>query len=222
MISDSFFQADFWYRNEFSLPPSFSGRQVWLNFDGINWKAEVFLNGERLGRIEGAFMRGRFDATPKLLAGRKNVLAVRILKTATPGSVKEATARNTDKNGGAPGADNPSFNASIGWDWIPPLRGGEPGIWTRVYLEATGPVTVENPFVSSVLPLPDTNRASVTVEVTLNNHSTQAVSGTLQGRFGEEAFSVPVALQASQGKTVKHTLQLRSEERRVGKECKTR
>lgn len=87
MISDSFFQADFWYRNEFSVPPAFSGKKVWLNFDGINWKAEIFLNGQRLGGIEGAFMRGRFDVTSKLLAARKNALAVRILKTATPGSV---------------------------------------------------------------------------------------------------------------------------------------
>jgi len=72
MVSDSFFQADFWYRNEFSLPPEFSGKRVWLNFDGINWKAEVFLNGEKLGRIDGAFIRGRFDVTAKLPVGRKN------------------------------------------------------------------------------------------------------------------------------------------------------
>jgi len=84
MVSDSFFQADFWYRNEFSAPPAFSGKRVWLNFDGINWKADVFLNGEKLGRIDGAFIRGRFDVTAKLLAGRTNALAVRILKTATP------------------------------------------------------------------------------------------------------------------------------------------
>ena len=43
---------------------------AWLNFDGINWKADVFLNGEKLGRIEGGFMRGRFDVTGKLLPGQ--------------------------------------------------------------------------------------------------------------------------------------------------------
>jgi len=44
---------------------------VWLNFDGINWKADVFLNGEKIGRIDGAFMRGRFDVTGKLRPGRE-------------------------------------------------------------------------------------------------------------------------------------------------------
>jgi hypothetical protein len=57
-ISDSFFYADFWYRNEFVIPPVAPGKHVWLNFDGINWKADVFFNGEKLGRIEGGFMRG--------------------------------------------------------------------------------------------------------------------------------------------------------------------
>lgn len=208
MVSDSFFQADFWYRNEFAVPPGFSSKQVWLNFDGINWKAEVFLNGEKLGRIDGGFMRGRFDVTSKLVAVKKNALAVRILKTATPGSVKEKTFQTTDKNGGALGADNPTFHAAIGWDWISTIRGRETGIWNRVYLNATGPVTMEDPLVSSTLHLPDTSRAEVAIEVTLHNHSAAPVSGTLRGRFGTESFALPVTLAASQSKAVKHMLQL--------------
>jgi len=208
MVSDSFFHADFWYRNEFTVPPAFAGHRVWLNFDGINWKAEVWLNGERLGRIDGAFLRGRFEVTAKLAPGGKNALAVRILKTATPGAIKEKSAQLTDKNGGALGADNPAFHAAVGWDWIPTIRGRETGIWNRVYLEATGPVTLENPFVSTSLPLPDTSSAGVAIEVTVANHTAAPVSGTLLGRFGEQAFALPVALAASESKLVKHTLQL--------------
>jgi hypothetical protein len=55
MISDSYFYADFWYRNEFVAAPAAPGKHVWLNFDGINWKADIFLNGTKLGRIEGGF-----------------------------------------------------------------------------------------------------------------------------------------------------------------------
>lgn len=119
MISDSFFYADFWYRTEFTAPNSFSNRKVWLNFDGINWKAEVFLNGEELGRIEGAFMRGRFDVTEKIRPKGKNALAIRIKKNATPGSAKQKTLETAGLNGGALGADNPTYHASIGWDWDP-------------------------------------------------------------------------------------------------------
>ena len=112
----------------------------WLNFDGVNWKAEVFLNGERLGRIDGGFTRARFDVTGRLRAGQTNALAVRVEKPATPGSVKEKTFENPDKNGGALGADNPTYHASIGWDWIPTIRGRNTGIWNDVYVTNSGPV----------------------------------------------------------------------------------
>ena len=47
-ISDSFFCADFWYRDEFAAPAQqHAGEHTWLNFDGINWKAEVYLNGQQ-------------------------------------------------------------------------------------------------------------------------------------------------------------------------------
>ena len=210
MISDSFFQADFWYRNEFTIPAAFNGKSVWLKFDGINWKAEVYLNGEKLGRIEGAFIRGRYDITSKLLAGQKNALAVRILKTATPGSVREKTYQDTDKNGGALGADNPTFHSTVGWDWIPVIRGRDTGMWNKVYLTATGPVTVEDPFVHATLPLPDTSRAGVSVGLTLRNHSAAPVSGTLHGRFGDQTFDLPVTIEASKDKAVTHTVNVLS------------
>ena len=154
MVSDSYFYSNFWYRTEFTPPPAAAGQRVWLNFNGVNWKAEVWLNGQQIGRIEGGYMRGQFDVTSKLKPGLKNALAVRIIKNATPGSVKEKTYENPDKNGGALGADNPTFHASIGWDWIPTIRGREAGIWNDVSLSITGGVTVESPSVLSVLPLP--------------------------------------------------------------------
>ena len=208
MISDSFFYADFWYRTEFQAAPE-AGKRVWLNLDGINWKADVFLNGAKLGRIEGSFLRGRFDVTGKLVAGR-NGLAVRVEKIATAGSIKEKTFENPDKNGGAPGADNPTYHAAIGWDWIPTIRGRDTGIWNDVYLTTTGGVTIENPSVSTKLPLPDTRSATVRLEATLRNHDGKAYQGTWKGRFGDIAFAVPVALDGSATKTVTKVLELRN------------
>ena len=94
------------------------------------------------------------------------MLAVRIEKNATPGSIKEKTFQSPGLNGGALGADNPTYHATIGWDWIPPIRGRDTGIWGGVYLTATGPVTIENPLVTTTLPLPDTSRADVAIEAT--------------------------------------------------------
>lgn len=202
-ISDSFFYANFWYRNEFVVPKPKSDRHVWLNFDGINWKAEVFFNGERLGRIEGGFQRARFDVARLVQPGKMNALAVLIIKNATPGSVKEKTLAETDANGGALGADNPTYHASVGWDWIPTIRGRSIGIWGNVFLTTSGPVTIEKPFVSTTLPLPDISSADVNIEVTLHNHEQREVTGTLRGQFGDVPFESKVTVPASSDSVVK-------------------
>ena len=200
-ISDSFFYADFWYRDEFTAPAAGPGGHVWLNFDGINWKAEVYLNGSKLGRIEGAFTRARFDVTGKLAPGRKNALAVRIIKNATPGSAKEKSFQAVGLNGGALGADNPTYHAAIGWDWIPTIRGRDTGIWNNVHFTVTKSVTLEDPLVSTSIT--DAAHATVKIAVTLRNHSAAPVSGTLHGTFGGQAFEERVSLGASAAATVR-------------------
>jgi hypothetical protein len=202
MISDSFFYADFWYRTEFVLPKSYDGRRVWLNFDGINWKTEVYLNGEKMGRVEGGFMRGFFDVTDHIKPKKKNALAIRIEKNATPGSMKQKTLETAGLNGGALGADNPTYHASVGWDWTPTVRGRNIGIWNDVYLTASGPVTIENPFIQTTLPLPDTSQADVRLEAVLKNSSSSPVSGILRGKFGTVSFEQPVTLEAASTKAI--------------------
>jgi hypothetical protein len=202
-ISDSYFYSDFWYRNEFTAPAVYKGKRMFLNFDGINWKAEVYLNGHKLGLIEGAFTRGQFDVTDILLPGENNILAVHIKKNDTPGFVKEQTKLSHDANGGEIGADNPTFHASVGWDWIPTIRGRNIGIYNDVYLSATGPVTIEDPFVSTDLPLPDTTSADITFVLTLRNHTSNNVIGIVRGTFGTLRFEQAVMLNASETKSVK-------------------
>ncbi|HUX83669.1 MAG TPA: discoidin domain-containing protein [Chitinophagaceae bacterium] len=202
LVSDSYFYSDFWYRDVFKAPPSYKGRKSWLHFNGINWEAEVYLNGHDLGSIQGAFIRGRFDVTGILVPGGRNVLAVKILKNDTPGFPTEQNRNSTDANGGQLGADNPTFHASIGWDWIPTVRGRNTGIWNKVYLTQSGPVTLQDPFVSAHLPLPDTTSADIRLEVNLQNHQDQKVTGFLEGQIGPVAFKKSVILTGSSTQTL--------------------
>ena len=201
MISESFFNSNFWYRNEFQLPPSFKRDRIFLNFDGINWKANVYLNGKQVGRLEGAFIRGKFDVTDCVKEGT-NVLAVEIIKNAHIGAIKEKNKQSTDFNGGILGADNPTFHATIGWDWIPTMRGRNIGIWNDVFLTTTGKVTVQDPYVQTQFALPDTTQARLTAEVVVKNHDGKDVSGVLQGRVGDVTFEQPVQLKAGEERTV--------------------
>ncbi len=202
MISDSYFYDDFWYRDVFTTPVSYKDKRVFLNFDGINWEAEIYLNGHSIGRINGAFIRGKFDVTDMLVPGGKNVLAVRVIKNETPGYPTEQNRNSTDANGGELGADNPTFHASIGWDWIPTIRGRNTGIWNNIYLSASGPVTIEDPLVTAKLPLPDTTSADINMQVTLYNHTAKDVKGVLKGKFGDADFEQNVTLRPSELKAI--------------------
>ena len=73
-----YYRGDGWYRRHFQVPAGWAGKQVYLQFDGANRMAEVFLNGRRLGLHRGGFAGFRFDATPALDFAGDNVLAVRV------------------------------------------------------------------------------------------------------------------------------------------------
>ena len=193
-ISESFFRSNFWYREEFEVN-SIDGEQQWLNFDGINWKANVYLNGQRLGRIEGAFMRGKFNVTGLLRKG-KNYLAVEVECNRYFGAVKEKDRNTTQLNGGLLGADNPTFHATIGWDWITTVRGREVGIWNEVYLTSTGNVTVSDPYVNTKLSA-DGKTASVKPSVFVRNTDNKPVKGTLKGWIGDVKFEKQITIPAN-------------------------
>ncbi len=202
-ISESWFNSDFWYRNEFEIPADFSGRTVMLGFDGINWKADVFVNGEQAGRIEGAFTRGKFDITDIVKAGQTNAVAVRIYRNDNPGVIKEQTRYSADVNGGELGGDNPTFHATIGWDWIPTVRGRNIGIWNDVYLTShDGGVTVDDVFFDTDLPLPETDYADIKPVITLTNHNDSQTEGSIQVKYGPLSFSTEVTLEPGQTKDV--------------------
>jgi Glycosyl hydrolase 2 galactose-binding domain-like/Concanavalin A-like lectin/glucanases superfamily len=57
-------KQDYWYRTEFAVPKPATGRHLTLTLNGINYAAMVWLNGQRMGEIKGAFIRGIFDVTP--------------------------------------------------------------------------------------------------------------------------------------------------------------
>ena len=202
LISDSYFYSDFIYRDEFAIPQSYKGGKVFLNLDGINWKADIYLNGKKVGRVEGAFTRGKFDVTENIIPEKKNAVAVYIYKNYAPGFVKEPTFRDHQANGGELGLDNPTFHTSVGWDWFPSVRGRNIGIWNEIYFSKSGNVTIGDPCISSKLPLPDTTSADLKVQLTLKNHSSENVNGKLKGKIDNIKFEMPVSLSSSEIKTI--------------------
>ena len=136
-VSESFFNSNFWYRNEFTVPEGFIKDQVFLNFDGINWKAHVYLNGRKAGDIE-ARVHPRQTGCDGADCSRKECSFGRDREEQPRGLSRKRTSRALASNGGITGADNPTFHATIGWDWIPTVHGRNIGIWNDVKLVSTG------------------------------------------------------------------------------------
>lgn len=64
VIPEYLCHTDWWYRNEVVIPESYRDKTIWLNFDGINYSADVWVNGRRVGPIKGAFIRREFRHYP--------------------------------------------------------------------------------------------------------------------------------------------------------------
>jgi hypothetical protein len=184
-IPESLSRQDYWYRSVFEAPESLASRELELTFNGINYAAEIWLNGERLGTIRGAFIRGRFAVTGRIRAGARNCLAVRISPPPHPGIPHEqSVAAGPGENGGALALDGPTFIATEGWDWIPGIRDRDTGIWQSVELGASGALRLGDPHVVTHLPLPRTDSAEVSIEVPVENRSDTSLEATLIARFG--------------------------------------
>ncbi|MDF2543958.1 MAG: beta-mannosidase [Herbinix sp.] len=179
-ISQDEYNVDYWYRNTFTFPSEMKGNHLWINFDGINWKAEIYINGSYLGRIDGPFIRGKFDITSYIQFDKVNCIAVKIIWC----QAKEV--------------DTPTFICVNSWDFMPPIPGRNVGIYKDVYLSTSKEVAIVDPFLKTDLPLPNTNYADVMVSVDLQNYTKETVIGKIKGVIlpGNISFEQPVTLEA--------------------------
>ena len=151
-IPESLNRATYWYRAAFTVPDSYRGRHTFLHFAGVNYSAEIWVNGHQAGSMRGAFIRGDFDVTAFVRPGKRAAVAVLVHPQPHPGTPHEHTiALGVGQNGGETALDGPTFLSTIGWDWLPAIRDRDTGIWLPVTISSTGPVTIRNPFVRSDL-----------------------------------------------------------------------
>jgi hypothetical protein len=102
LIRSRFVNTDYVYQTQFQVPASFSGRRIWLNFEGISRNAIVFVNGTKVGVIHGVWTRGKFDITSYVTAKGANGLAVIIRKgTSADASILLAGQRRGGPSSGS-------------------------------------------------------------------------------------------------------------------------
>ncbi|AHG93555.1 glycoside hydrolase family 2 sugar binding protein (plasmid) [Gemmatirosa kalamazoonensis] len=172
MDSTSPFAVPWWYRRTFRVPGAMRGRRLVLHFDGINYRANVWLNGRRLAdssQVVGTYRRYDFDVTDAVAAG-PNALAVEVFAPTPP-------------------------DLQTTWvDWNPSPPDKDMGIWQPVSLVASGSVVLRDPQVVSHVDTATLRRAELTVGTELRNLGPRPVTGTLRGRIEGVSFSRTVTL----------------------------
>jgi exo-1,4-beta-D-glucosaminidase len=181
MPDGSPFKCSWWWRNEFVVPAAFAKKNISIHFPGINYRANVWFNGQKIGdakNIAGTYRIFEFDLTKLAKAGAKNVIALEI---------------------NAPAKDD----LGITWvDWNPTPADKDMGIWKEVTLTAHGPVAIRNPFVKTQLNA-DFTAADLTISADLRNDSNSARKGTLVAELDGRAIKLAVELGAGESKTVR-------------------
>ena len=194
----------YWFTRQFTINDLPEGRNVWLNFRGINYKAEIFLNGKRINRNthEGMFLRKIFNITPYLRTDAPNVLAVLVYPPTHAGNP------NGGQGGDGQIARNNTMQYTPGWDWIQPVRDRNTGIWDEVSITTTGPVCLSSPYVVTKVPGvrdPETKtqrEAFVNTSVELENTGDTSLKGVLVCETNGTRLTQPVTLSPFEKKTV--------------------
>ena len=187
MSPDSPYHCGWWYRTEFRAPEAkIPNQHYWLHFSGINYRADLWLNGQKIAdsaNVAGAYRTYDFDVTSAIKPGKINVLAV------------EAFAP-TEKDLG------------INWvDWNPAPPDKDMGLWGGVDLITTGAVTLRSPMVVTHFQDDSLSIADLTIYAELHNATDKPVKGDLSGSAAGVNFTQSVELAAGEDRTIVFTSQ---------------
>jgi exo-1,4-beta-D-glucosaminidase len=158
---------NWWFRGEFNAPANAAGQVYWLRFKGISYRAQIWLNGTEIdSNAVGTMVVHEYNVTNVIKPGAANALAILV----TPP---------------AHGCNDLSFCTV---DWNPEAPDMNAGIWGRSSLDTSGPVALRDPYVKTVLPLPSTASADLTVYVDAINATNAPVTTTVSGTITKAGY----------------------------------
>ncbi len=184
MPEESPYKPSWWYRTELDVPEGLAGRSLWLRFDGINYRANAWVNGTQIANsreVVGAFRRYEFDVTRLLRPGERGAIAVEVF------------------------APEPTDLAFMWVDWNPTPADKNMGLWGDVSLADSGPLALRHPHVVSKLDLPSLQSADLVVTAEIWNATERPASGIVRGAIEAIQFAKTVSLGPRERTTVRFT-----------------
>jgi len=180
---DSPYRNPWWFRKEFKLDHSIdiNNKQFRLLFEGINYSANIWLNGQRIAGTDyviGAYRQYDFNMTHLIKQKSTNVLALEIF------------------------SPNPDDLGITFVDWCPLPPDDDMGIWQPVTLYSTGPVTIKYPFLRCKLNVETLAEAELIISTELQNNEKEEITAILEGKIEEINFSKEIILEPMEKKIV--------------------
>ncbi len=169
----------YWFRTEFDPVKKERGERIWMQIDGVNYRAEFWLNGKMVFNMAGMFRQESVDVTDYINSDKNNVLAVKVYPIDEPGvprdgedTAKEWGATSEFRNGGnGEIGKNVTMLMTVGWDFtfLDGIRDRNTGIWRDIRFFKTRDLALKSPFVKSELSKPGYDRADQTISVEVKN-----------------------------------------------------
>ena len=196
-------QYTYWFVKSFEQTAK-GDEQIWLKLRGVNYKCELFLNGNKVNAQthEGMHLRQQYNITKLLAANGQNRLAVLVYPPDFPG------APNGGQGGDGTIAKGLTTQYTAGWDWIQPIRDRNTGIWDKVFIEKTNGVNLENPHIITLVPgkrLPTGKQEAAVIRTSgeIENPLNKTVNGFLQYTLEGKLTKTAVQLKAGEKRVVK-------------------
>jgi exo-1,4-beta-D-glucosaminidase len=179
-VDTSRFGSSWWYRNEFNLERKSNTELI---FEGINYRANVWLNGKQVASSDtlfGGFRIFKLNVTGFVKKG-KNILAVEVFK---------------------PRPDEPS----IGFvDWAPMSPDRLMGLWRPVKIKTSGKASLDNPFIISKVDKKSLKEAELQVSAEAVNNTSGNIEAVVKGKIENISFEKQVKLNPGERKLVTFT-----------------
>jgi len=186
-LNDPKLDKPWWFRREFTLPAAENGKNVILRLHGINYKANVWLNGVKIAdstQTKGPFRIIQLDVTKHINYTGNNVLALQITRPFTPNKAKGDLAIDYA-------------------DWIPYPPDYNGGIVNNVEIKTYDKVGVQYPLVTTRFDLPSLAVAHLYVDAQVTNYTNTAQDAVIKGQINSDvSFEQKVHLLPHESKNV--------------------
>lgn len=200
----------YWFRAEFGGVQKGKDEKVWMQIDGINYRAEFWLNGKLVSFISGMFLQETVDVTD-YIRDDSNTIAVKVYPIDEPGGPRKGNTKSFGaagefRNGGnGEIGKNVTMLMTVGWDFtfLDGIRDRNTGIWRDIHFFRTGNVSLRHAFIKSELNAPKYDKSEETVSVEVFNPSFRTQKVRVSGSIAETGASFEKTVSIPRGMSQK-------------------